>query len=63
MFRRLTRILRWPERDDNYLNPWFVIAWRVLLTPLYYSGLALAWVSILLGHGYHHARQFWLDNY
>lgn len=59
MIATTRRFFSWPSRPGNHMVPWPIIAWRLVASPLVYSGLVLAFVGLLLGWGLSEAMRFW----
>jgi len=50
---------KWPENKRPDLVPWFVIVWRLPWIPLFYVGLAIAWLGVAMALGIEQAKYFW----
>lgn len=57
----LVRLLRWPEKPGNHMNPWYVILWKAVFWPFMVFGFAVSFVAILCAHGPREASRWW-DN-
>lgn len=58
---KILKIITWPYFQSGYhCPPWYIIAWRILLKPVFYLGIIIAWLSILISHGPRKAAM-WAD--
>jgi hypothetical protein len=49
---------KWPETPENGMVPWYLIAYRIVFTPLIYGGLAMTWLGIALANGPDQAKRW-----
>ena len=57
----MPRWIHWPRNRDTGMVSWYVIAWRMLWSPLIYAGMILMAVGLLCGYGVRAMARFWDD--
>lgn len=59
--QKLIEILRWPEKKNNRLLPWFIILRRLIFFPFLVFGVCFLYVVLLFMFGWDEANDFWDD--
>lgn len=55
--------LRWPATAENDLRPWYQILVGALVSPAFYAGKVLCWLSIAVVDGPRTANLWWSESW